>query len=253
MFHSKKNGPGRPDRIDRRRYLRSMAITIVSFSKVNAILKIQREEAFAFLKRGMDWMPRRTDARRRALEAAERLFRKKGYSATGLAEILKASGAPKGSFYFHFPDGKVQVGREVLAAYSARVASGLKVLANHHLGEPNHFVAALCKSIDREMQDSGWALGCAVQNVAAEAGSVDQVLLQSAAKAFESWLEILASALGGPKHESRRAALRLLAALEGARTLARASRSSAPFDAIAEFDWTPRPNLQRRAGTRGPK
>lgn len=39
-------------------------------------------------------MPRTTDARGKALETAERLFRTQGYTATGLTQILEESGAP---------------------------------------------------------------------------------------------------------------------------------------------------------------
>ncbi|WP_189558100.1 helix-turn-helix domain-containing protein, partial [Mesorhizobium sp. M2D.F.Ca.ET.153.01.1.1] len=53
-------------------------------------------------------MPRKTDAPARAIATAERLFRIQGYTATGLTQILEESGAPKGSFYFHFPRGKAQ-------------------------------------------------------------------------------------------------------------------------------------------------
>jgi TetR/AcrR family transcriptional repressor of lmrAB and yxaGH operons len=54
-------------------------------------------------------MPRKTDARARAIATAERLFRIQGYTATGLTQIIEESGAPKGSFYFHFPRGKAQL------------------------------------------------------------------------------------------------------------------------------------------------
>jgi TetR/AcrR family transcriptional regulator, lmrAB and yxaGH operons repressor len=184
-------------------------------------------------------MPRRSDARRNALIAAERLFRIKGYAATGLAEILAASGAPKGSFYFHFPDGKAQVAREVLAAYDARGAAVLTALARRHAGEPDAFVAALCDAIIREMRDADWMLGCAAQNIAAEALPADDALLASAAAVFASWVAILARALGRPRRESHRTALALLAAIAGARTLARASRSAAPFEAIKRMRWGP--------------
>lgn len=37
------------------------------------------------------------------MEAGGRLLREKGYAGTGLSEILKTAGVPKGSFYHHFP------------------------------------------------------------------------------------------------------------------------------------------------------
>ena len=46
------------------------------------------------------------DTRSRILHAAQRLFRKRGYHATGLNEILELAQAPKGSMYHHFPAGK---------------------------------------------------------------------------------------------------------------------------------------------------
>ena len=184
-------------------------------------------------------MPRRSDARANALIAAERLFRIKGYAATGLAEILAASGAPKGSFYFHFPDGKAQVAREVLAAYGARGAAVMTKLAQRHAGEPDAFVAALCDAVIREMRDADWMLGCAAHNIAAEAPAGDDGLLASAGAVFTSWVAIIARALGGPRRESHSAALALLAAIAGARTFARTSRSAAPFEAIKRMRWGP--------------
>jgi AcrR family transcriptional regulator len=68
-------------------------------------------------------MPRKTDARPRAIATAARLFRIQGYTATGLTQILKESGAPKGSFYFHFPRGKAQLAEEAIDQYvTARMA-----------------------------------------------------------------------------------------------------------------------------------
>ena len=41
-------------------------------------------------------------SRQRLIECAAELFWKNGYSATGISEILKQTGLPKGSFYFYF-------------------------------------------------------------------------------------------------------------------------------------------------------
>jgi len=50
------------------------------------------------------------DTRTRILTAAQRLFRKRGYHATGLNDILELAQAPKGSMYHHFPGGKEEIG-----------------------------------------------------------------------------------------------------------------------------------------------
>lgn len=180
-------------------------------------------------------MPRTSDARHRALETAERLFRSKGYAATGLAEILAESGAPKGSFYFHFPNGKAQLALEVMANYGARVRRDLAGLAARFEGDPPGFVDALVRAIGAEMAASDWRLGCAAHNLASEIAHSDPVLAAAVKAVFDDWLEVLAAALGGATAEVARArSLRLLAALEGARILAKLSRSTEPLRAVAE-------------------
>lgn len=178
-------------------------------------------------------MPRKTDARGNALIAAERLFREKGYAATGLTEILAASGSPKGSFYFHFPQGKAQLADEVLQRYGARVEAWLKALASR-VREPHAFKVALCDALADEMAAAGWRLGCAAQNIANEATPPEDALATRAHQVFESWLAVLEQALGDglPPAEARRRAVVLLSGLQGARGLARASGSREAFEAL---------------------
>lgn len=65
--------------------------------------------------------PNTGDTRERLLTAAQRLFRKRGYHATGLSDILEAALAPKGSLYHHFPGGKEAIGVCVVE----KISSGL--------------------------------------------------------------------------------------------------------------------------------
>lgn len=174
-------------------------------------------------------MPRTSNGRRLALETAERLFRTQGYAATGLTQILQESGAPKGSFYFYFPDGKLQVAREVLDAYGAGVAAGMTTLAQRFADDPRGFATSLCNGAAREMEAAGWGVGCAAQNLANELAPSDADMARRIAATFDAWSEIVGQALG-----DKARGIALVAALEGARTLARASRSRAPFDAVAQ-------------------
>jgi TetR/AcrR family transcriptional repressor of lmrAB and yxaGH operons len=183
-------------------------------------------------------MTNRNDSRARAIETAEHLFRTQGYAATGLTQILTESGAPKGSFYFHFPGGKEELAREALGKYGTRVESGLRALLARHADDSSGFVRALCRSIAAEMQASDWKLGCLAQNLATELAPADDKMADAIAEVFRAWTRVLAEGLAGrrpaPRGELERKAATLLAALEGARTLARVVRKPAPFDAVAE-------------------
>lgn len=183
-------------------------------------------------------MEKTRDARTRALETAERLFRTQGFAATGLTQILEESGSPKGSFYFHFPDGKQQLAREVLDIYGNRVRAGLAMLAEKHPGDPSGYVRTVAKTMAKEMEASGWALGCAAQNLANELAPGDPEFADAAAKVFGGWIAVITEAIK-PSYPSRaiaeRRATALLAALEGAKTLARTTRSAAPFDAVIDM------------------
>ena len=48
------------------------------------------------------------------IQAACTLLEKQGYPATSLDEIVKESGATKGSLYYYFPDGKEQIVSEAV-------------------------------------------------------------------------------------------------------------------------------------------
>jgi TetR/AcrR family transcriptional repressor of lmrAB and yxaGH operons len=67
--------------------------------------------------------------RERILRAGLHLFQAQGYHATGIAEILARSRAPKGSFYHHFPGGKEQLAIVALEWLQAEVAGFLDRIA----------------------------------------------------------------------------------------------------------------------------
>jgi TetR/AcrR family transcriptional regulator, lmrAB and yxaGH operons repressor len=68
-----------------------------------------------------------SDTRSRILHAAQRLFRKRGYHATGINDILALADAPKGSLYHHFPDGKEQIGVAVIESIAAGIIAMFSV------------------------------------------------------------------------------------------------------------------------------
>ena len=66
------------------------------------------------------------DKKEMILQEAARLFAEKGYYGLGLSELLKRCEIPKGSFYYYFPDGKIQLIQEVLEYSYQRMADGIR-------------------------------------------------------------------------------------------------------------------------------
>ena len=67
-----------------------------------------------------------SETRARILLTMARLIEKQGYHATGLNEIIRESGAPKGSVYYYFPGGKEQIGAEAILEAGKIIAARLR-------------------------------------------------------------------------------------------------------------------------------
>jgi len=177
-----------------------------------------------------------TEGRRRAVATAARLFQRQGYAATGLRQVLDKSGAPKGSFYHYFPQGKEQLATEAVRLSDAQMRALIdRLLADNP--EPATAVRALAATFAEWLERSGYAEGCPITTVALEQSPISEPLRGACADAFESWQQLLADHLvrAGvePAHAGPRATL-VLCALEGAFVIAKATRSTAPFDACSQ-------------------
>lgn len=183
-------------------------------------------------------MPRKTDARARAIATAERLFRIQGYAATGLSQIIEESGSPKGSFYFHFPRGKTQLAEETIDLYLAKRAAVFRHISAHTTGDAPNFFNQVFGAIAAEMIADDFQYGCLMQNLANELSALDAELTKRVASGFVDLTGIIAEHLRGcgfaPARASSSAAA-LVAAIEGARTIARVERAPAVFEALADI------------------
>ncbi|MBT2334033.1 TetR/AcrR family transcriptional regulator [Variovorax paradoxus] len=182
-------------------------------------------------------MPRTSDARDRAIATAERLFRIQGFTATGLIQILKESGAPKGSFYFHFPRGKTQLAEEAIDRYVASRIDVLRKISANTAGDALKFVQQLFSTFAAEMVATDFRYGCLMQNLANELPSLDADLTKRVARGFVDSTAIVAEHFKACEFTPERAsstAAALVAALEGARTIARLERTPDVFKALAE-------------------
>ena len=172
--------------------------------------------------------------RKKLVDATAALLRRQGYHATGLSHIVAESGAPRGSLYFYFPDGKDELARAALLASTAEWRARIEAATAgaRDLGEAIDATVALLAD---DLESSGWDNGCPVAAVALE--STSELVRRTVQEHFESWLDVVAgrlTALGVPEAPARQLALVTLSAFEGALLLARVQRSRAPLVAVGQ-------------------
>jgi TetR/AcrR family transcriptional regulator, lmrAB and yxaGH operons repressor len=170
--------------------------------------------------------------RERMVTSAVSLLARRGLQATSFSEVLEHSGAPRGSVYHHFPQGKDQMIGSALDAAGDRAIG----LLDQKAGAPAEEIATWFLHIWREVLIRGrFEAGCAVLAVAVAADSPE--LLDHTARVFRTWRRRLAELLeqGGLRAvDAQRFAAVLVASSEGAVVLARAEQSLEPFDLVAQ-------------------
>lgn len=168
-------------------------------------------------------------AKEQILEAAARLFEKQGYHATGINEIIRESGTPKGSLYYYFPEGKEQIGAETAlwsaAQMTERIHFGLSQAEN-----PAEAVRLLALGIAGAIEQSGFAAGGPLMMLAAESVMRSERLNTACREAYGQMQAAFSKKLSG----NIELAEFVLATLEGAILLSRVQHSGDPLRHIAD-------------------
>jgi TetR/AcrR family transcriptional regulator, lmrAB and yxaGH operons repressor len=172
-----------------------------------------------------------SDTRARMIETTARLLQHRGYHGTSLNDILEASGAPRGSLYFHFPGGKDQLAIEATRAAVDEATQALKQMLAE-AKTPAAGVRAYAEAAADLMRKSDYTFGCPVSPVILDASGGVSELADLCRGAFEEWTGLIAAACvaaGLPKQRAAPLALLAVTAIEGALLAARAYRDIKPL------------------------
>ncbi|MEV0146682.1 MULTISPECIES: TetR/AcrR family transcriptional regulator [unclassified Nonomuraea] len=171
------------------------------------------------------------ETRDRLLDATQELVETGGYFAAGLNQVIAASGAPRGSLYFHFPDGKDQLVGESVRRAGQSIGTALEELAGSS-PSPAEFVHDVLRHLGDRLEESGWRKGCPVATVALEMAAASDPLQETCSEVYASWEAALRSRLAGHP-DADDLAVTILAMIEGALLLARTHRSREPLSRVA--------------------
>ncbi len=173
----------------------------------------------------------------RIIETSADLFRRQGYAATGVKQIVTAAKAPFGSLYHFFPGGKEELGAATVrisgALYGELVPAVFDQAPDVISGVRLFFNAAA-----DNLEASGYEDGCPIATVALEVSGTSEPLRQACAEVFESWISLAVERFrraGLDPITARELAIGFLAALEGAFVLSQAARSPEPMRVAGEL------------------
>lgn len=176
-----------------------------------------------------------TNARDQIIETTCTLLELQGYHATGLNQILKESGSPKGSLYYYFPGGKEELTAEAIQ----RVGNIVLKRIREHLAEEKDPVAAVrnfITNVGRAVEATQYRTGGPITTVALETAATSERLRLVCAEIYAGWGAAFAERLraGGLSDErAERLSIFIIAGLEGGIILARTRRSPQPLQQVA--------------------
>ena len=166
--------------------------------------------------------------REKILRTAQRLLGQSGLSGAGLNQVIVASGAPRGSIYYHFPNGKAQWVGEALDAYGDYFCA----LAGEILAREAGFGAnleALLLTVADGMAQTKCVRGCPIGAVIVDLDQDTEALRGICQKIVSRWQALFEPYLSGIE-ETRRRELAgfVVSTMEGAIMLARMEGSPRP-------------------------
>jgi AcrR family transcriptional regulator len=177
--------------------------------------------------------------RTRLLDTAARLFQHRGYHATGMRDVMEASGTSSGALHHHFPT------KEALAL--AVIRERIAPVVRETWIEPVRVSSSVSKGVGdvfadivRGIEQRGNVAGCPLNNLAVELSFSNPEFRSALEAIFREWQQALAERLGKTRGGARldrvkrtAAATFVVSTYSGAMNLAKATQSAAPLRTAA--------------------
>jgi TetR/AcrR family transcriptional repressor of lmrAB and yxaGH operons len=169
------------------------------------------------------------------VEVMLELIQSRGYAGTGINLVLENAGVPKGSMYFHFPEGKEELAERAIgrAADQFRQLIGETAISEP---SPGRVITRALDVLAGLLVDGNYELGCPVSVVTLEMGAHSDRLRTACAQAYESWISPVAdylAAWGLAEGRARELAETVVSTVEGAMVVSRAMRDIKPMISAA--------------------
>lgn len=180
------------------------------------------------------------DTRAALMRAGVVALTEKGFSATGIDEILRSVGVPKGSFYHYFAS-KEAFGAELIRDYAGYFGHKLEQHFGNDLLSPLNRLRAFISDAERGMARHEFRRGCLIGNLGQEMGALPEAYRTQLAEVFADWQARTAACLAAAREagelpaalDAERAAAFFWIGWEGAVLRAKLERQPEPLRLFA--------------------
>lgn len=185
---------------------------------------------------------RRADKRALLIDIGTAIFTQKGFSSTGLDEIVQAAEVPKGSFYYYF-GSKDEYAIEVIRNYGRYFSRKLERILEDPGRSPLERLKAFTKEASAGVQRFEFKRGCLIGNLGQEMASLEENFRIVLLEVIHDWRKRFKACLDEAKTAGEIATPVDSAALsqffwsawEGAVLCAKLERSTAPLDNVSSL------------------
>ena len=175
------------------------------------------------------------------LERGMLLLLERGYNDLGIADLLEATGVPKGSFYHHF-ESKEDFGLQAIDLYMEHVHAGLDQCLDDSGLPPLERVQRFFELSMEKYRTEGY-LGCLLGGLGQELSGISEAFRRKVERCFAEIARRIAATLADAVHRGELPAktdVHLMAELlvncwEGAALRSRLRRDPAPLGDMLDF------------------
>jgi TetR/AcrR family transcriptional regulator, lmrAB and yxaGH operons repressor len=172
-----------------------------------------------------------TSSREQILLTTCDLIENQGFQSTGLNEIVRESGAPKGSIYYYFPEGKEEIVAEAVRFAGQHMVKHIQIHLES-VKDAAEAVQSFLADLANHIQETGFRAGGPITIVASESATTSERINLACQEVYTHLHEVLAAKLRSNGIEAERAsslAWTINSTIEGAVILSRTFHTVQPL------------------------
>ncbi|MEM7114800.1 MAG: TetR/AcrR family transcriptional regulator [Chloroflexota bacterium] len=177
------------------------------------------------------------ETKKKLIRTMARLMHTQGYNATGISQILKESGVPKGSLYHHFPGGKTELAAAAVDRANSIIVTGLTEMAERANNDAAELARLFCNYFIQDMRQSNFQRGCPIALTTLDAAATVDAIQEQVELGYQWMIKLIKEMLmskGVTAEESHTLATVAISAIEGALVVSAARRSVEPLEVVRD-------------------